>query len=136
MEYKEVIVEDLEDHVDFQSNNYISPKFSSGCFCLKDDRCLIYLKDGLFHRDNYPAYIYYGEQTYFSSFNKKGERLFITQFTFYVNGWVHNENGPALIKYYLSDSDNEFIIEKIYYLNSIRYSKEEYEKQIQTKLYW
>lgn len=53
---------------------------------------------------------------------------------YYVNGEWHNESGPALVIY--SDHLKTEVIDIGYFLNDREYSQEEWEKQMQTKLYW
>lgn len=79
-----------------------------------------YLQRNLFHRLNEPARIFY---------NALGEKMDIQ---YWVNGELHNERGPAVIY----GPRQDFHREEKYYLCGKRYPKEEWEKQIETKLYW
>ena len=122
MEYEEVIVDDLSKEVSFNTGD-CSSIFGTGNFCLKDNCSMVYLHNGTPHRDDGPALIE-------TSFVPKCQAYY---FTYYKHGELHNELGPA---YSLFHSSKLEPIEELYYLNNMKYSKEEWEKQIQTKLYW
>ena len=64
-------------------------------------------------------------QSGFFKFKSKCFELYIS------NGLLHNENGPAEIQYYKNQ-----ILREFYYLKGKFFKKEEWEKQMQTKLYW
>lgn len=128
MEYKEVIVQDVFHHCNL-NRSIISPCFMVGNFCLKDKSTMLYLQNGKIHRDNAPAYIFYSVST------KYGDGLFRVHFSYYINNVRHNEHGPAFVDYLFAPY-NRNTVESQYYLNGTQYSKEEYQKQLITKLYW
>ena len=126
MEYEEVIVDDIERHFDYFTG-FVSPEFSTGNFCLKDKSTMMYLQNGKIHRNNAPARIGYEANIY-----ERAHNLHKIVFTFYVNGRLHNETGPAQIR--LNEAGEEDLY--LYYLKGRFLTKEEWEQQVQTKLYW
>ena len=79
--------------------------------------------DSIWEQTNKPEY-----QIGAFKFKSKHFELYI------LNGLNHNENGPAYISY-LHYYKNQ-ILREFYYLKGKFFKKEEWEKQIQTKLYW
>lgn len=65
---------------------------------------------------------------------KKGRYLikYTEQHVHIFNGKIHNENGPAIIVLDQNLAEDY----PIYYLNGEHFSKEKWEEQLKTKLYW
>ena len=120
-----------------------------GAFLFKDENTEIFSLNGKFHNENGPAYINYWDngnieyQAYYINgflhningpadihFYKNGN---VKMKEYYINNKMHNELGPAHIQY----DENGNVDYESYYLYDIKiYSKEDYQKQIKTKLYW
>lgn len=79
---------------------------------------------GDLHRIGGPAAIYYN----FYGAGVEAER-------YYINGLKHNELGPAETRYQIIVGDR-VMIKSHYYLNNLMLTKEEWEDQLATKLYW
>lgn len=91
-----------------------------GAFHYIDGNEEAFVFNGNLHREDAPAVIWHYE-------NKT-----VKQEGYFMNDGRHNENGPAVVHY---NEKGEVEYEQ-YFLNHIEYLKENYYKQIQTKLYW
>lgn len=120
MEYKEAFVENFYNLL---GNSEIFEQFYIGAFVLKDKNRLLYIVDGKIHRDNGPAQIIFENHDPYP----------MIYFTYYRYNSLHCETGPAYVVY-----NTRLInpVEEAYFLNDSELSKQKWEEQVQTKLYW
>lgn len=142
MEYKEIICEDAWKAC-------CGAGYPLGAFKFKSKNTELYSINRKLHREGEPAYIEYHEGTgkikikeYF--LNNKYYRVdgpainhyysngTIRLEEYYLNDQLHREDGMAFIEY----DENRVPIRGFYFLFGGGMSKEEWENQIQTKLYW
>ena len=128
MEYKEILVENV---------NIVINDYKVGCICLKDQLITAYLFDGNFHRQDGPALIkleplYVNNKLLYGD-DATGATVYFGKCCYYYRfGKLHCETGPAFIDYDICDK----IVDQKYWLFDKSLTKEEWENQIQTKLYW